>query len=183
MCPNFGDKAEESFYSKDMELTGKLAEAFSTQVTLELTAATVYRQLAIEMDVMSLPGMAGWFRAQAGEEIEHAEKFMTHMTDRSAHPKIGEQPSPELNIKSVADAFAASLAHEQKVSEAIRELYRLAQTEGDIDSLPLLHWFIDEQIEEEATVSEILDRVKLIGNDGSGLLRLDAELGSRPSDD
>lgn len=100
-----------------MELTGKLAEAFSTQVTLELTAATVYRQLAVEMEVLSLPGIAGWFRAQAGEEIVHAEKFMTHMTDRSAHPKIGEQPAPTLNVKSVADAFAASLAHEQKVSK------------------------------------------------------------------
>ena len=181
MSPNFGDKALVQGYSGGMELTGNLAEAFSTQVTLELTAATVYRQLAVEMDVLSLPGIAGWFRAQAGEEIVHAEKFMTHMTDRSAHPKIGEQPAPTVNVNSVADAFAASLAHEQKVSEAIRELYRLAQTEGDIDSMPLLHWFIDEQVEEEATVSEILDRVKMIGNDGSGLLRLDAELGSRSS--
>lgn len=162
-----------------MELTGKLAEAFNTQVTLELTAATVYRQLAVEMDIMSLPGIAGWFRAQAAEEIVHAEKFMDHMTDRSAHPRIGEQSAPVVNVKSVADAFAASLAHEQKVSEAIRELYRLAQTEGDIDSLPLLHWFIDEQVEEEATVSEILDRVNLIGNDGNGMLRLDSELGAR----
>lgn len=164
-----------------MELTGKLAEAFNTQLTLELTAATVYRQLAVEMDVMSLSGIAGWFRAQAAEEIVHAEKFMTHMTDRDAHPTIGEQPAPQMNVKTVADAFAVSLAHERKVSEAIRELYRLAQTEGDIDSVPLLNWFIEEQVEEEATVSEILDRLKLVGDDGSGILRLDRELGTRQS--
>ncbi len=168
-------------YCKYMELTGKLAEAFNNQVTLELSAATVYRQLAVEMDVQSLPGIAGWFRAQAAEEIVHAEKFMNHMTDRAAHPRIGEQQAPALNVKSVADAFEASLAHEQKVSEAIRELYRLAQTESDIDSMPLLHWFIDEQVEEEATVGEILDRVRMIGDNGAGLLRLDAELGARQS--
>lgn len=164
-----------------MELTGKLAEAFNTQVTLELSAATVYRQLAVEMEMMSLSGLASWFRAQADEELTHAEKFITHMTDRNAHPQIGEQHAPVVNVKTVADAFAASLAHEQKVSESIRELYRLAQTEGDIDSIPLLHWFIDEQVEEEATVQTILDRVKLVGNDGSGILRLDSELGKRDS--
>ncbi|MGO2052278.1 ferritin [Arthrobacter sp. MYb211] len=164
-----------------MELTGKLAEAFNTQLTLELTAATVYRQLAVEMDVMSLSGIAGWFRAQAAEEVVHAEKFMTHMTDRDARPKIGEQPAPVMNVKTVVDAFTVSLSHERKVSEAIRELYRLAQTEGDIDSIPMLNWFIEEQVEEEATVSEILDRLKLVGDDGSGILRLDRELGARTS--
>ncbi|WP_404286775.1 ferritin [Glutamicibacter arilaitensis] len=164
-----------------MKLTGKLAEAFNTQLTLELTAATVYRQLAVEMDVMSLSGIAGWFRAQAAEEVVHAEKFMTHMTDRDARPMIGEQPAPTMNVKTVVDAFSVSLAHERKVSEAIRELYRLAQTEGDIDSIPMLNWFIEEQVEEEASVSEILDRLKLVGDDGSGILRLDRELGGRTS--
>lgn len=106
---------------------------------------------------------------------------MTHMTDRDARPKIGEQPAPVMNVKTVVDAFTVSLSHERKVSEAIRELYRLAQTEGDIDSIPMLNWFIEEQVEEEATVSEILDRLKLVGDDGSGILRLDRELGARTS--
>ena len=77
-------------------------------------------------------------------------------------------------------AFEASLEQERVVSEAIRGLYRIAQEQGDIDSLPLLHWFIEEQVEEESTVSEIIGRVKLIGDDGSGLLKLDQELGARP---
>lgn len=181
MCLNFGDKRAECAYCKNMELTGKLAEAFNQQITLELTAATVYRQLAAEMEVLSFPGIANWFRAQAQEEIVHAEKFIMHMADRGAHPKIGEQPAPSLNVRSVEDAFAAALAHEQKVSAAIRELYRVAQNEADLDCLPLLHWFIDEQVEEEATVGEILDRVRLVGDDGSGLLRIEAELASRDS--
>ena len=83
---------------------------------------------------------------------------------------------------SVLEIFEAALAHGEKVSESIRELYCSADKEGDYDARPLLNWYIDEQLEEEATVSEIIGRVKLIGEDGSGLLRLDAELGSRPTE-
>ena len=78
------------------------------------------------------------------------------------------------------DAFKAALAHEERVSESIRNLYRLAESEGDLDSRPLLNWFLEEQIEEEATVKEIVGRVKMINDDGPGLLRLDEELGARP---
>ncbi|MDO5751965.1 ferritin [Arthrobacter sp.] len=162
-----------------MELKGKLATAINDQITMEIQASVVYRQLAIEMDVQDLPGISGWFLAQSGEELEHAQKFTDHMTDRSAAPKIAAITAPNVTINSVLEAFEASLAHEQKVSESIRNLYRLAQQEGDIDSIPLLNWFIEEQLEEEATVGEIIGRVKLIGGDGNGLLRLDAELGSR----
>ncbi|MCO1337309.1 ferritin [Kocuria polaris] len=164
-----------------MELTGKLETAFNDQVTLELEASVVYRQLAIEMDVRDLPGIAGWFRAQSDEETVHAEKFIAHMTDRDSKPQIGDINAPKVGTTTVLEAFEASLAHEKKVSEAIRNLYRLAQQEGDIDALPLLNWFVSEQLEEEASVAEIIGRVKLISEDGNGLLRLDAELGSRTS--
>ena len=79
------------------------------------------------------------------------------------------------------DAFASALAHEEKVSASIRDLYRLAESEGDLDSRPLLNWFLDEQVEEEAMVKEIVGRVKMINDDGPGLLRLDEELGARPA--
>lgn len=164
-----------------MKLTGKLMEAINDQVTLEMEAAVVYRQLAIEMEVIDLPGIAGWFRAQSDEEIVHCEKFIAHMVDRDAHPAFKAMPAVEVKVDSVLDAFTAALQHEQKVSEAIRELYRIAQAEGDIDAIPLLNWFVDEQLEEEATVSEIIGRVSLIGDDGPGLLRLDSELGDRTS--
>lgn len=162
-----------------MKLTGELEQAFNTQVTLEIEASVVYRQLAVDMDVLNLPGIASWFRAQAEEEIVHANKFIDHMTDRDAHPVIKPITGSGRTVGTVLDAFTASLAHEVKVSEAIRDLYRLAQKEGDIDAFPLLNWFVDEQLEEEATVAEIIGRVELIGEDGNGILRLDSELGSR----
>ena len=81
---------------------------------------------------------------------------------------------------SALEIFRAALAHEQKVSEAIRELYRATESAGDLNSRPLLNWFLDEQIEEEATVSEIVGQLELVGDDGSGLLRIDGRLGARP---
>jgi ferritin-like protein len=162
-----------------MELTGKLKEAFNAQVTMELTAAAVYRQLSIDMEALDLPGIAGWFKAQSAEEEVHADKFIAHMLDRDATPLLGTIEAQTKHVATVLEAFEASLAHEKKVSEAIRGLYRLANSTDDIDALPLLNWFIDEQIEEESTVSAIISRIKLIGDDGNGILRLDEELGAR----
>lgn len=163
-----------------MKLTGNLETAINDQVTLEHHSALAYEQLAIDMEAIDLPGIASWFRAQAAEERVHADKFTQHMLDRDAHPRLEAIEAMAAPATTVLEAFEASLAQEQKVSEAIRDLYRIAQDEADIDSLPLLHWFISEQVEEESTVSEIIGRVKLIGDDGSGLLKLDQELGSRP---
>lgn len=163
-----------------MKLSESLETAFNAQITLEFQASLVYRQLAIELEIMDLPGMAAWLRHQADEEIVHANKFIDHVADRDNHPRIGGTAAPSVAVSSVLDAFEAALAHEQKVSASIRDLYRLAESEGDLDSRPLLNWFLEEQIEEEATVSEILGRLKMIDDDGPGLLRLDEELGSRP---
>lgn len=163
-----------------MKLSDTLEKAFNQQITLEFQASLVYRQLAIEMDIRDLPGIAAWLRHQADEEIVHANKFIDHVTDRGNHPRIGGVQAPDVEAGSVLEAFKAAYAHEQRVSEAIRSLYRAADAEGDLDSRPLLDWFLSEQVEEEATVSEILGRVRLIDNDGPGLIRLDEDLASRP---
>lgn len=164
-----------------MQLSEDLQKKFNDQITIEFTASMVYRQLAIEMDFMDLPGMATWLRHQADEEIVHANKFIDHALDRDNHPAISNITVETPKIASVQDCFEAALAHEQKVSASIRDLYRASEEAGDLDSRPLLNWFLEEQIEEESTVSEIIGRIKLIGDDGPGLIRLDGELGSRPS--
>jgi len=162
-----------------MKLSTALETAFNAQITLEFQASLVYRQLAIELELMDLPGMSAWLRHQADEEIVHANKFIDHVADRDNHPAIGGCSAPQAGVESVLHAFEAALAHEQKVSESIRNLYRLAESEGDLDSRPLLNWFLEEQIEEEATIKEVIGRVQMIDDDGPGLLRLDEELGLR----
>ncbi len=163
-----------------MKLSADLLDRFDQQITLELQASTVYRQLAIEMDTQDLPGMATWLRHQADEEIVHANKFIDHVVQRDCHPTIGTVSAPNVpQGSSPLEVFEAALAHERKVSDAIRDLYRATDAAGDLDSRPLLNWFIDEQIEEESSVGEIVSRIKLVGDDGPGLLRLDSELGAR----
>lgn len=162
-----------------MKMNERMSTALSDQITLELQASVVYLQLAIVLEDADLAGMATWMRLQSDEEREHAAKFIAHATDRGEVPQIGSIEAPLHSGSSVLDAFEASLAHEKKVSESIRNVYRLAQEVGDIDVIPLLHWFVEEQIEEEASVGEIVGRLKMIGDDGAGLLRLDAELGER----
>lgn len=163
-----------------MKLTRELETAFSSQITLEFEASIAYRQLAIEMEVRNLPGMAAWLRHQADEEIVHANKLIDHVCDRDNHPVIGAIAAPELSVESVLDCFNAALEHERRVSASIRELYRACDAAGDLDSRPLLGWFLGEQIEEESTIAEIVGRIELISDDGAGLLRLDDELAQRP---
>lgn len=159
----------------------RLKEAINQQVTEEYTAAYLYRHLANEMDALSFPGLCQWFIAQAEEECEHAQKFAQHLIDRGERvvPKNIEITAPE--ITSPQQAFEASLEHEKKVSGQIRAITRLADEVGDLESRGLLNWFLTEQVEEEATVGEILDQIALVSNDGSGLLRIDARLGNRPT--
>lgn len=141
-----------------MKLTDDLLQKFNDQITLEFEASMVYRQLAIAADDLDLSGMAAWLRHQADEEIVHANKFIDHVADRDSVPTIGAIPAPPVQAGlSALEIFRAALAHEQKVSEAIRELYRATESAGDLNSRPLLNWFLDEQIEEESTVSEIDD--------------------------
>ena len=162
-----------------MEINEKFQKQLNEQVTAEHQAALVYTQLAYELDRLSFDGMSSWMQAQADEEREHAQKFAQHLLDRDARVDIETVEMPSLKISTPLDAFEASLEHERKVSALIRDLVQTADEVGDIDSRNLLNFFLEEQIEEEATVSNIIDRIKLVGNDGSGLLHIDAELGNR----
>nr|WP_120492441.1 ferritin [Corynebacterium lactis] len=162
-----------------MRLTDTLEKAFNDQLTLELTASHVYRQLAIELDLLDLSGMAEWMRAQAAEEVDHANLFIAHLDNRDNRPQIGAVPAPEVKVTSALDAFRIALEHEEKVSASIRALRKLADEEGDLDSRPLLDSFVTEQIEEEDTVRTIIGRLEIVGEDGSGILRIDRELGGR----
>ena len=165
-----------------MKLKKSLENKFNAQITLEFESSLVYRQLAIEMDLADLPGMADWLRRQADEEIVHANKFIDHLDARDNHPQIGNFELA--TIKGITDPreiFQIALKHEKRVSESIRELYRACEKAGDIDSTPLLNWFLSEQIEEEATVDEIIGRLDHTGDDGPGLLRMDAEMAARPN--
>lgn len=160
----------------------KLQTLLNDQVNNEYAAALVYTQLAYEMDNLSFPGMRDWFFAQAEEERVHAQKIADHLLARGYRVELGDMKVGSVKAATPLDAFEAALAHEQKVSEQIREIARTADDLRDLESRSMVNWFLEEQIEEEATVGEIIDQLKLVGNDGSGLLRIDSRLAARPTE-
>jgi ferritin len=123
--------------------------------------------------------MAHWMRMQAREENEHAMRFFDFLIDRNASVKLGSVPEPRSDFDCVVDVFRASLAAEQRVTAAINAIYALATDARDFASYPLLDWFVNEQVEEEATVQQIIDDLKRTDGSGHALLMLDRELGTR----
>ncbi|MDO5512800.1 ferritin [Corynebacterium sp.] len=161
-----------------MKINEKLLDTLNKQVTAEHEAALIYQQLAYELDALSFSGMSTWMAAQADEERVHAGKIADHILARGEHVQLSSIEIPELQVSSALDAFAIALEHEQKVSDMIRNLARVADEVQDFDSRTLVNWFLNEQIEEEDTVGGIIDQLKMVGEDGAGLLRIDARLGA-----
>lgn len=162
-----------------MALTPELHEAFNDQVTLELASAHQYLALSAWLVGEGLPGMAHWMEMQAGEENAHALKFYRFLLDRNSRVRLGGLPEPQSDFGSVIDVFRTALVAEQGVSAAINNLYSMASDAKDFASYPLLDWFVDEQIEEEATIQQIIDDLERTEGNGHALLMLDRELGAR----
>lgn len=162
-----------------MQMPQPLAESFNRQIDLELESSNAYLQMAAYFEDQSLSGFAAWMRVQSEEERAHALKFFDYVLDRGNRVELGTLPAPAGGFDSPASVFAAALEQERRVSKAIGELYVKATESGDAASFPLLQWFLEEQVEEESTVSEILDQLTMIEGNGAALLLLDRELGSR----
>jgi len=162
-----------------MAMSERLRDAFNRQIALEFTAAYTYLGMAGYFEAGNLSGFGNWMSRQYEEELTHARKFFDYMLDRDAGVHLAAIPEPIQVYGSAVEAFEAALAHEQKVTGAIHGLYRVATEEEDYASLPMLQWFIEEQLEEESSVGRILERVRLAGDEAAALLMLDGELGSR----
>ena len=162
-----------------MKMSDTLAQAFRDQVTMELSSSVAYLQMSAWFDAFDLPGMASWMRIQSEEERLHALRFMDFVLDRGNKLVIGEHRKPKSDFESAKAVFEAALAQEQSTTNSIRGLYLRASDEKDVESYPLLDWFLTEQVEEESTVQKILGQLGHAGTDGSALLMIDRELGAR----
>jgi ferritin len=123
--------------------------------------------------------MAAWMHAQSTEETTHAMKFYQFVLDRDGRVVLGSLDAPGTEFEDVEVVFESGLAQERRVSAAINNLYALAMEQKDFASLPLLDWFVTEQIEEETRFSQILDDLALAGGGAQSMLFLDRELGAR----
>jgi ferritin len=157
----------------------KMEEAFSEQVKFELESAYIYLSMAAYFDAEGFAGMGQWMRAQVQEEVTHAMRFYKHIVERGGRVKFHPIAVPGQDWKSPLAAFEAAYEHEQFITAKIDGLMKLSLAENDHASRTLLQWFVDEQVEEEANSSRIVQELKLVGNDGRGILMLDRELGTR----
>ena len=160
-------------YSKTVE------EALNKQINAELYSSYLYYSMSAWAAASDYPGMANWFKLQALEELLHVSKFFGYINDRGGRVKLGAVDAPPTEWESPVAAFSETLSHEKKVTGLINDLVNLAVAEKDRTTESFLQWYVNEQIEEEATASELLGKIKLIGDNGAGLYMIDQELASR----
>jgi ferritin len=162
-----------------MPLSKKMLDALNDQITMELAASHSYLAMAGWFESQNLPGMATWMALQSAEERAHALKFFAFVVDRGEDVELGALPKPSAAFDSPVAVFEQALAQEKSVTASINALYTLANEEGEFEAIPLLTWFINEQVEEEASVDQVVEDLRRAGADPQTLLMLDRELGSR----
>ncbi|HDS02022.1 MAG TPA: ferritin [candidate division Zixibacteria bacterium] len=162
-------------------LSDNMKKALNDQINAELYSAYIYLSMAAYFEDANFPGMATWMKAQAQEEVGHAMKFYAYVFDRDSKVELKAIDGPQTEWKSPLDAFETAYNHEKHVTDLIHKLVELANKENDHATRSFLNWFIDEQVEEEASTKAIVDRLKFIGDGKPGLFMLDRELAGRGS--
>jgi ferritin len=160
-------------------LSKKMYAALNRHMNTELYSANLYLNMSSCANVMGLKGAANWFMVQYQEEMVHFMKFYTYVNSQGEQAVIDAMPAPMSIFTSFLDLFEQTLKHEQSITRDINNLADLALKEKDHASGIFLQWFITEQIEEEENDREIIGKLKLIGENGQGVLMLDNELGTR----
>ena len=157
-------------------------EAMNDQINKEMFSAYVYLSMSAHFAAANLPGFAHWMRAQANEEVAHAMKLFDFVHDRGGRVMLKAIDGPPVEFKSALAIFESAYEHEQKVTAMINGLYEIALKEKDYPAQIMLQWFISEQVEEEKNAGDIVQQLKMVGEDGRALLILDRELGGRAAE-
>ena len=160
-------------------LSEKLTLALSEQVNAEYYSAYLYLAMSAATDQLGLKGAAHWLFVQAQEEMAHGTHIFEYILERGAAPifaAIEKPPEPFADVNAI---FKDVLSHEQKVTERVNALATLAMQETDHASYQFMVWYVNEQVEEESSVSEILDKLRFIGDNKGLLLALDNDLAAR----
>ena len=160
-------------------ITKKIQAGFNEQINHEFYSAYLYLSMAAYFHSLNLEGFASWMRVQTKEETAHAMKFLDHLRDRGARVELEAIDKPKMKWTSPLDAFKAAYEHEKFITGRINGLYKLAEKGADYAAKVFLDWFVKEQVEEEASASNIVQMLGRIKDSGAGLIMLDKELGKR----
>jgi len=158
----------------------KVRDIMNQQIKNELESYYIYLSMASYFHSLNLEGMAHWMRCQAHEETIHAMKFFDHIIDRNGEVELLDLKQLKTSWKSPLEAWDDAYEHEQFISGKINDIMKVVRAEADFPAEPMVNWFVNEQIEEEASTSKVAEELRMVGESKEGLLMLDRELAARP---
>lgn len=159
-------------------ISEKIQKAINRQLNRELYSAYLYLSMSAYFESINLKGFANWMRIQAQEEVMHAMKFYNYLFERGGRAIMQDIEAPPAEWESPLAVFEHVYEHEQVVTGLINDLVNLSVSEKDHATYNFLQWYVAEQVEEESSADEVVQKLKLVGDD-SGLFMLDQELGQR----
>ena len=157
----------------------KVYKVFNEQVQAELYSAYMYLAMSLYLEDKNFKGMASWLKVQYEEERAHAFRLAKFMQERGVKPELLQIDAPPAEYGTPLEVFTKALEHEQYVTSRIHSMYEVAVKEKDYAAMTHLHWFIDEQVEEEDQTREIVDKLTMVGDNMNGLFVIDNQLGAR----
>ena len=157
----------------------KLQNEFNVQINKELYSEYLYLAMKTYFMEQNLMGFVNWFDVQVQEEHAHAMGMFNYLNERGGKIELMPIDKPEFTGKTPLEIFEEVLKHEQYVTSRINTVYDVAEEVKDRAAMKFLNWYIDEQVEEEASVDAVLSTLKLIGDDKNALLLLDKDLATR----
>lgn len=160
-------------------LSKKMEKAINDQINAELYSAYLYLSMSAYFAEKGLSGFSNWMYVQYQEETFHAQKFFNHVIERGGKVELMAIDKPAMTWKDPLHVFTETLKHEEYVTKRINDLVDLAIKEKDHASNNFLQWYVSEQVEEEDSANDIINKLKLIGKEVGNLFMLDKELGAR----
>ncbi len=157
----------------------KINTLITQQIHNELYSHMAYLAMSAFFERGPFVGFAKRMKKQAMEEHTHAMKFFDYLIDRGNDVILTSVTAPKTEFKSPADVFKAALAQEKSVTNSINRIYEAAQQAKDFATMEMLNWFLKEQVEEEDSATEILERVEQCGDNEAALMLLDVEEGKK----
>ncbi len=160
-------------------ISKKMQDAINKQLNAEMYSAYLYLSMASQFEKMNLSGCATWMKMQAQEEMTHAMKFYGYVIERGGDVELAAIDCPPAEWKSALAIFKDAYKHEQKVTGMINKLVSQARDENDYASEQFLQWFVAEQVEEEASVDDVIKKFEMVGDMKGAMFMLDRGLGQR----
>ncbi|MHA6696399.1 ferritin [Chryseobacterium sp. A301] len=160
-------------------ISEKIAQLLNAQIANEQYAAQYYLSMSAWFHARDLEGIANYFRVQSKEELMHADKIFDYILDVGCEVRMEGIEKPPFEFDNEQQVFEFALAHEKLVTKSIFEIAKVATEESDFATVSFLQWFINEQVEEEASAALLVAKIKRVKDNTSALYLFDQELAQR----